>query len=107
MRQLALKKRESRLLWQVLMRGIVVTDRRNRKAAATEQDDYKKLRGKLIGAWRAGLIVGGVRPKHKIYDIMPAQLLQETELAELKKLARETKAKASREIVVPRKRPAA
>jgi hypothetical protein len=29
--------------------------------------------------------VGGVRPKHKIYDIMPDQILQETELAELKK----------------------
>ena len=107
MRQLALKKKESRLLWQVLMRGIVVTDRMNKKAVAAEQGDYKKLRGKLIGAWRTGLLVGGVRPKHKIYDIMPNQILQETEIAELKKLSRETKAKASREIAVPRKKPAA
>ena len=107
MRQLVLKKKESRLLWQVLMRGIVITYRMNKKASATEQDDYKKLRGKLLAAWRTGLLVGGVRPKHKIYDIMPNQILQETELAELQKLSRETKAKASREIVVPRKKPAA
>ena len=107
MRQLVLKKKESRLLWQVLMRGIVVTDRMNKKAVATTQDDYKKLRGKLLGAWKTGLLVGGVRPKHKIHDIMPHQILRETELAELKKLSRETKAKANREIVVPRKKPAA
>jgi hypothetical protein len=38
---------------------------------------------------------------------MPDQILQESELAELKKLSRDTKAKANREIVVPRRKPAA
>ena len=107
MRQLALRKKESRLLWQVLMRGILVTDRMNRKAAATDQDDYRKLRAELIGAWRSGIIVGGVRPKHKIYEIMPHQILQETELAELKKLSTRKRGKAKRNIVVPRKKSAA
>jgi len=107
MRQLALKKKESRLLWQILMRGIVATDRINKETIATEQNDYQKLRQKLIDAWRSGIIVGGVRPKHKIYDIMPDQILQETELAELKKVSRQSKVKANREIVVPKKKPAA
>jgi hypothetical protein len=107
MRQLALKKKESRLLWQILMRGIVATDRINKKAVATELEDYQKLRQKLIDAWRSGIIVSGVRPKHKIYDIMPDQILQETELAELKKLSRQYKGKTNREIVVPKKKPAA
>lgn len=107
MRQLALKKKESRLLWQVLMRGILVTDRMNKKAVAKNQDDYAKLRQQLIGAWRSGIIVGGVRPKHKIYEIMPHQILQETELAELKKLSTKKRGKAKHNIVVPRKKPAA
>jgi hypothetical protein len=106
MRQLALKKKESRLLWQILMRGIVATDRMNEKAGATDQDGYKKLRQKLIDAWRSGIIVGGVRPKNKIYDIMPDYILQETELAELKKLSMQKKVKSNRNIVVPKKTPA-
>jgi hypothetical protein len=40
-------------------------------------------------------------------DIMPDQILQETELAELKKLSRQYKGKTNREIVVPRRKPAA
>ncbi len=107
MRALALKKKESRLLWQILMRGIVVTDRMIKKAIAAEQADYKRLREKLIAAWRSGIIVGGVRPKHKIHDIMPSQIVQETELAELKTLSRKKRTKSNRKIVVPKKKPAA
>jgi hypothetical protein len=51
--------------------------------------------------------VGGVRPKSKIYEIMPNQILRETELAELKKLSTKTRAKSNRNIVVPKKKPAA
>jgi hypothetical protein len=106
MRSLSLKRKESRLLWQVLLQGIVVVDRKIRHASPAEQDDYKKLRDKLMTAWKAGLLVGGVRPKRRIYDIMPDSLLQETELAELRKETRKAKAKAKRVISVPHKKPA-
>jgi hypothetical protein len=106
MRSLSLKRKESRLVWQVLLQGIVVVDRQIKRASPAEQDDYKKLREKLMIAWKAGLLVGGVRPKRRIYDIMPDTLLQETELAELRKETRKATAKAKREISVPHKKSA-
>jgi hypothetical protein len=48
--------------------------------------------------------LGGVRPKSKIYDIMPKRLLQDVEVAALKKLSRKDGAKTKRNIVVPKKR---
>jgi hypothetical protein len=107
MRSLSLKRKESRILWQVLMQGIVVVDRKIKRASADEQDDYNKLREKLLVAWRSGILVGGVKPKRRIADIMPESLLQETELGDLRKETRKAKAKAKREISVPRKVPAA
>ena len=107
MRSLSLKRKESRVVWQVLLQGIVVVDRKIKRASAAEQDDYQKLRAKLMGAWRAGLLVGPVKPKRKIYAIMPEPLLQETELGDLRKETRKAKAKAKREISVPRKATAA
>jgi hypothetical protein len=107
MRSLSLKRKESRILWQVLMQGIVVVDRKIKRASAAEQDDYNKLREKLLVAWRSGILVGGVKPKRRISDIMPESLLQETELGDLRKETRKAKAKAKREISVPRKTPAA
>ena len=104
MRQLSLKKKESRLLWQILMRGIIVTDRVIQRATVPEQDAYKELRPRIIAAWKSGLILGGVRPKSKIYDIMPKQILQDTQLAALRKLSRRGGVKAKRNIVVPKKR---
>ena len=106
MRSLSLKRKESRIVWQVLMQGILSVDRKIKSASADEQDDYKKVRAQLIAAWRSGLLVGGVKPKRKIYDIMPESLLQETKLAELRKETRKAKAKAKREISVPHKKPA-
>ena len=106
MRPLSLKRKESRLVWQMLMQGIVSVDRKITRASAAEQDDYKRLREKLMIAWKAGLLVGGVRPKRRIYDIMPDSLQQETKLVELRKETRKAKAKAKREISVPRKKPA-
>jgi len=106
MRSLSLKRKESRIVWQVLMQGIVVVDRKIKRASADEQGDYRKVRAQLISAWRSGLLVGGVKPKRKIYDIMPESLLQETKLAELRKETRKAKAKAKREISVPHKKPA-
>jgi hypothetical protein len=106
MHSLSLKRKESRLVWQVLLQGILVIDRKIKRASPAEQDDYKKLREKLMSAWKAGLLVGGVKPKRRIYDIMPDSLLQETELAELRKETRKAKAKAKREISVPHKKPA-
>ena len=106
MRSLSLKRKESRIVWRVLMQGIVAVDRKIKSASADEQDDYKKVREQLIGAWRSGLLVGGVKPKRKIYDIMPESLLQETKLAELRKESRKARAKAKREISVPHKKPA-
>ena len=104
MRQLSLKKKESRLLWQILMRGILVTDRMNRKAPGADHEAYTQLRPRIIAAWKSGLILGGIRPKSKIHDIMPRQLLQQTELATLKKLSRKDRVRAKRNIIVPRKR---
>lgn len=106
MRPLSLKRKESRLLWQVLMHGVVAVDRRIKKASPDEQDDYKQLREKLMGAWKSGILAGGVRPKRKIYDIMPESLLQEARLADLQKEARKARAKAKREITVPHKKSA-
>ena len=104
MRQLSLKKKESRLVWQILMRGILITDRMTKSATTAEQDAYRELRPRIVRAWKSGLILGGVRPKSKIYGIMPRRLLQDIELATLKKLSRKDGAKAKRNIVVPKKR---
>ena len=106
MRSLSLKRKESRIVWKVLMQGIVAVDRKIKNASADEQDEYKKVRDQLIAAWRSGLLVGGVKPKRKIYDIMPESLLQETKLAELRKETRKAEKKAKREISVPHKKPA-
>src|SRR5688572_15355542 len=94
MRPLSLKRKESRLVWQIVMQGIVAMDRQMKRASEAEQDDYQKVRADLIGAWKSGLLVGGVRPKRKIYDIMPEPILQETKLADLKKESRKARAKA-------------
>ena len=104
---MSLKKKESRLVWQVLMRGILITDRMIKGATAAEQDAYRVLRPRIIRAWKSGLILGGVRPKSKIYDIMPKRLLQDIELAALKKISRRDAVKAKRHIVVPKKRTSA
>ena len=103
MRQLQLKKKESRIAWQIIGRGIVASDASSKNAGATT-DGYKEVRDKIISAWRAGVIIGGVRPKHKIRDLMPSQILQETALGDLKREAKQTKAKAKRKISVPHKR---
>jgi hypothetical protein len=105
MRQLQLKKKESRIAWQILGRGIVALDASKKRASGTEQDEYKEVRSKLISAWKAGVIIGGVRPKHKIRDIMPSQILNETELVALKRETKQARAKAKRIIAVPHKRP--
>jgi hypothetical protein len=107
MRSLALKRKESRILWQVLMQGILVVDRKMKNVPAAEQEEYQKLREKLLLAWKSGLLVGGVRPKRKIYDIMPEPLLHAPQLADLQKEWRKAKAKAKREISVPHKKPTA
>ena len=107
MRPLSLKKKESRIVWQVLMQGIVAVDRKNRRAPTPEQDEYKEVRSKLIRAWRSGLLVGGLRPKRSIRDILPESIRQETDLADLDKHTRKARAKAKREITTPRKRSAA
>ena len=107
MRSLSLKRKESRIVWKLLMQGIVVVDRKIKRASAAEQDEYQKLRAKLMGAWRAALLVGPVKPKRKIHEIMPEPLLQETELGDLRKETKKAKAKAKRVISVPHKVPAA
>src|SRR5688572_5565757 len=99
--QLALKRKESRLLWEVLVRGIQATDAAARKTPSTDHDAYLKLRGKVLRAWKAGIIVGGIRPKKRIHDILPGALLKETEFARLRKADRRAKAKAKRGIAVP------
>jgi hypothetical protein len=98
--QVALKKKESRLLWEILIRGIQATDEAVKKAPSSD-DAYRKLRGKVLGAWRSGMIVGGLRPKRRIYEIVPNDLLKDTELALLKKATKRARAKAKREIAVP------
>ena len=107
MRQLSLKKKESRLVWQILLRGILIADRMTKNTTTAEQDAYRELRPRIIRAWKSGLVLGGVRPKSKIYDIMPKRLLQDVELAALKKLSRRDGAKRKRNIVVPKKRASA
>ena len=57
-------------------------------AAATElpgqeREAYLELRDKILTSWKAGIVLGGVRPKKEIYKLMPTQLRQ---AAELKKL---------------------
>ena len=103
MRQLQLKKKESRIAWQIIGRGIVASDALSKQTDATTED-YKEVRDKIIAAWRAGVIIGGIRPKHKIRTIMPSQILQQTALGDLKREAKQTKAKAKRNITVPHKR---
>lgn len=103
MRPLPLKKKESRILWQVLLQGIVAVDRKMKSTSQDERDEYAKVRSKLIGAWRSGLLVGAVKPKRKIYEIMPEPILHETALADLRKKSRKASARAKREISVPRK----
>ena len=107
MHPLSLKKKESRIAWQVLMQGIVAMDRKTRGTPGDEQDEYKQVRSKLIGAWRAGLLVGGLRPKRLVRDVIPERIRQETDLADLRKHNRKARAKAKREITTPRKRSAA
>jgi hypothetical protein len=105
--QLALKKKESRLLWEILVRGIVATDQANRRKPSPDQDAYRHLRSKVLRAWKSGVIVGGVRPKRRIHDILPDHLLKESELAVLEKAHRRAKAKAKRVVAAPSKRRAA
>ena len=101
--QLALKKKESRLLWEVLIRGIVATDQANKRTPSSDHDAYRSLRSKVLRAWKSGVIVGGVRPKRRIHDMLPEYLRNETELAVLEKADRRAKAKAKRQIRVPSK----
>ena len=107
MRPLSLKKKESRTVWQILLQGIVVMDRKIKSASEADRDEYKKVRNSLIAAWKSGLLVGGVKPKRKIYDLMPESILQEAELGDLRKASRKARAKAKREISVPAPKPAA
>jgi hypothetical protein len=107
MRPLSLKRKESRSVWQILLQGIVTMDRKMKGASEADRDEYKKIRNTLIGAWKSGVLVGGVKPKRKIYDIMPEPILQEAKLADLKKESRKARAKAKREITVPNPKPAA
>jgi hypothetical protein len=102
--QLALKKKESRLLWEILIRGIVATDRANRQTPAPDQEAYRSLKSKVLRAAKSGLIVGAVRPKKRIRDMLPNYLLKETDLALLKKADKRAKAKAKRGITVPNRR---
>jgi len=88
MRQLTLKKKESRQVWQLLLRGIVATDRIAGKATTAEREAYLELREKILGSWKAGIVLGGVRPKREIYKLMPRPLLQAAELKKLKKSSR-------------------
>src|SRR5688572_23398631 len=101
--QLALKKKESRLLWEILVRGIIATDQANRRTPSPDQDAYRSLRSKVLRAWKSGVIVGGVRPKRRIHDILPGYLLKETELAVLQKADKRAKAKAKRVVAAPKK----
>ena len=106
MRHLALKKKESRLVWEVLLRGVVATDRM-KKRGAEEEAAYQKLRSRLIAAWRGGIILGGIRPKKTIDKVMPPELMRETELAVFKKASKRDRAAVSQKITAPQKKPAA
>ena len=102
MRQLTLKKKESRQVWQLLLRGIVATDRMAAKATSEEREAYLAVREKILGSWKAGIVLGGVRPKKEIYKVMPSPLLQEMELEKLKKSSRRDLAASRKTIAVPR-----
>ena len=102
MRQLTLKKKESRQVWQLLLRGIVATDKIAGKGTTAERDAYVELREKILRSWKAGIVLGGVRPKREIYKLMPRQLLQATELKKLKKSSRRDLASSRKAIAVPR-----
>ena len=107
MRPLSLKKKESRVAWQVILQGLVAVDRMMKKAPEAERSDYKNVRDQLLRAWKSGVLIGGLRPKHRIYDILPDSIMGEMQLAGLKKQSRKVQAKAKRDITVPNKRPAA
>ena len=101
MSPVVLKKKESRLLWQLVIRGIVVTDRMNKRGGVETPDDYAAVRQKVIAAWKAGIIVGGIRPKSHVRDIMPQYILQETELAVLNKATKKHRRRSRKHIEVP------
>ena len=102
MRPLTLKKKESRQVWQLLLRGIVATDKMVAKATSEEREAYLAVREKILSSWKAGIVLGGVRPKKEIYKVMPSQLLQELELETLKKSSRRDLAASRKTIAVPR-----
>ena len=73
-RHLVLKKKESRMAWQWLMQGIVVADRRIKKAPKADRDAYAALREKVLAAWKKGVALKGIRPKSDIHAIAPEGL---------------------------------
>jgi hypothetical protein len=91
-------------VWQVLLRGIVAMDRMHRAAKTADTEAYQKVREKIIGAWKSGIVLGGVRPKSEIYRIMPTQILQATEIRKLQALSRKGMSKSRQRIQVPRSR---
>ena len=103
MRQLTLKKKESRQVWQLLLRGIVVTDKMAAQATSEEREAYLAVRDKILSSWKAGIVLGGVRPKKEIYTLMPPQLLQAMELTKLRKSSRRDLATSRQAIAVPRR----
>lgn len=102
MRQLTLKKKESRQVWQLLLRGIVATDKMVAKATTEERQAYLAIREKILGSWKAGIVLGGVRPKKEIHTLMPPPLLHEMELKKLRSSSRRDLATSREEIAVPR-----
>jgi len=102
MRPLTLKKKESRQVWQLLLRGIVATDKLTAKATSEEREAYLEVREKILSSWKAGIVLGGVRPKKEIYRLMPSQLLEGMELKKLKKSSRRDLSTARQTIAVPR-----
>jgi hypothetical protein len=104
MRQLVLKKKESHLAWEILVRGLVATDRLSRKMSQDERHAYEHLRQKLVAAWRGGIIVGGVRPKKDIVNIMPRQMLLDTGLPAFRKSVNKARAEAKGHLVVPHRK---
>jgi hypothetical protein len=107
MRQLVLKKKESRLAWEILIRGLVATDRLCAKMSEDEQEAYENLRQKVIVAWRAGIIVSGVRPKKDIVRMMPRQMLLDAGLPEFRKSVDKANGEAKSHLVVPHRKPRA
>jgi hypothetical protein len=102
MRPLTLKKKESRQVWQLLLRGIVATDKMAAKATSEEREAYLAVRERILSSWKAGIVLGGVRPKKEIYTLMPPQLRQAMELKKLKKSSRRDLAASRQAIAVPR-----